>query len=292
MRPTAKSYFSGAGGMDLGLLDAGIDVIQSLDIDRQSCETLRQNFSHAVLETDISKVTVLDQPKSDIISLTFPCTKYSAIADIHGTRTGDDLFLHAFRHVALEQPEAFVVENVPGMKKFRVVMECFEKIPDYYVTTLCPLDASNWLPQRRARLILIGTKRENFITAPKAQRRKTLREIIEKDARVNITDSVIARLKGEYRDLPIISDPDKDDLAPTCVAHYAKDRGTRLVKDATYKYGARPYTVREYARLQGFPDSHKFAGSENQQMTQIGNAVAVDVARWIGQNLYNYFNKN
>ena len=276
--------------MDLGFAQAGIETIQSLDIDAASCNTLRKNFSHNVIEADIAKMTVLDQPKSDVASLTFPCTKYSTIADIHGTRTGDELFLHSFRHVALERPEVFVVENVPGMKKFKVVMECFQKIPDYYVTTLCPLDASLWLPQKRARLIMIGTRRPNFITAPTVSTRTRLKDVIEKDAQVNVPDAVISRLKGEYRDLPIISDPAKDDLAPTCVAHYAKDRSTRLVKDMAYKYGARPYTVREFARLQGFPDSHVFTGSENEQMKQIGNAVAVPVARWIGQSIYKYFN--
>lgn len=130
---TAKSYFSGAGGMDLGLTEAGINITHSYEIDSTCCETLRNNFSHEVHQEDISSITVLDQEQADILVGTFPCTKYSPIADIHGTRTGDDLFLHYFRHVALAKPEMYIVENVPGMKKFQVVMEALTKLPDYYV---------------------------------------------------------------------------------------------------------------------------------------------------------------
>lgn len=289
MRPTCKSYFSGAGGLDRGLIDSGVDVIQSLDIDKASCDSLRANYGHQVLEKDIRDLTVLDQPDSDVIALTYPCTKYSAIADIHGTRTGDELFLHGFRHVVLSRPEAFVLENVPGMKKFKVVMECFQKIPDYYVTTLCPVAASNWLPQKRDRLIMIGTRQRHFITPPSPNLRPKLRDILERAPQVTIPDYVYKRLNGAYRDRPIVSDPDTD-IAPTCVAHYSKDVSTRLVKDRAFKHGVRPYSVREYARLQGFPDDHKFSGSQAEQYKQIGNAVAVPVGRWIGQELTKYFN--
>lgn len=81
----------------------------------------------------------------------------------------------------------------------------------------------------------------------------------------------------------------EDDLAPTCMAHYAKDRSTRLVADRRSPLGARPYTVREYARLQGFPDDYWFSGTENQQFKQIGNAVAVPVGEWIGREILRYF---
>lgn len=292
MRPTVKSYFSGAGGLDLGLIEGGCDVIQSLEYDTACCETLRKNVSHNVVSMDIRGVTVLDQMASDVIAVTFPCTKYSTIADIHGTRTGDDLFLHAFRHIALEQPEAFVVENVPGMNKFKVVMECFTKIPQYYVNVFCPLDAANWLPQKRKRLILIGTKKPFYISAPAPSVYRTkLRDIIQRDVKIEIPDYVISRIKGKYRDRPIVSDPaNAHELAPTCVAHYHKDLSTRLVKDTTFPLGVRPYTVREYARLQGFPDWFMFAGGDREAYKQIGNAVAVPVGRWIGQQLNRYFN--
>lgn len=72
-------------------------------------------------------------------------------------------------------------------------------------------------------------------------------------------DYVVKRINGGYRDFPIIIEPELHNaIAPTCVAHYSKDLSTRLVKDRTVKYGLRPFSVREYARLQGFPDDFYF----------------------------------
>lgn len=276
--------------LDIGLRDAGLSLTQSLEMDAHACKTHRANFSHLMREEDISKTLVFSQDRADVHAYTYPCTKYSKIADISGTRTGDELFLHAFRHTALEQPEAFIVENVPGMKKFAVVMECFTKLPQYYTTVFCPVRADMWLPQRRDRLIIIGTRKPFTVTAPTADRRTELRDILEKDADPEFTESVENRLAGAYRDMPIISDPEAGDIAPAALAHYYRDRSTRLVKDRSHARGVRPYTVREYARLQGVPDDFKFPVSDNEAFKQIGNGVAVPVGRWVGTELMKYFN--
>lgn len=286
---TVNSYFSGAGLFDIGLQLGGLVINQSFEIDPVACETQRLNFNHDIRECDITQKLVFDEGNSDIIVGTYPCTKYSAIADIHGTRTGDELFLHFFRHIAIKKPEVYVVENVPGMKKFPVVMEAMSKLPDYYVSVFCPVKAENWLPQRRDRLIIIGSKRDFNWREPEAGKRVRLKDILEEHPEMEIPDYVYKRLNGGYRDKPIISDPDNDDIAPTCVAHYAKDRGTRLVKDRAYPADVRPYTVREYARLQGVPDWFKFSGSDNQQYKMIGNGVAVPVGEWVAGEVKRYF---
>ena len=280
--------------MELGLMQAGINVIQSLDLDMEATNCMRVNkhyFSHDVLTADIKDKTVLEQPRTDIIVGTYPCTKYSPIADIHGIRTGDDLFLHFFRHIAIEQPEMYIVENVPGMRKFKVVMEAMTKLPDYYVNVFCPVDAANWLPQRRKRLILIGTKK-HFVIAPPTQikNRVQLKDVLEKNPEFEMPEYVISRIKGKYRDLPIIIDADQPNaIAPTCVAHYAKDLSTRLIKDKKSKYGVRPFSIREYARLQGFPDDFYFENKRSSYRL-IGNAVPVQMGEWVGREAVRYFN--
>lgn len=292
--PTAKGYFSGCGGMELGIMQAGVNVVQSLDLDTEATACMKMNshyFSHSILTADIKDKLVLEQQGTDIIIGTYPCTKYSPIADIHGTRTGDDLFLHFFRHIAIEQPEMYIVENVPGMRKFKVVMEAMTKLPGYYVNVFCPVDAANWLPQRRKRLILIGTRKAYAISAPDhVVNKPRLKDIMEKDPFVEMPDYVINRINGKYRDKPIIVDPGlAGALAPTCVAHYAKDLGTRLVKDLRSQYGARPFSVREYARLQGFPDDFHFEDKRSSYRL-IGNAVPVHMGRWVGDVALKYFN--
>ncbi len=291
--PTAKGYFSGCGGMEIGMMQAGINLIQSLDIDSSAVECMKANshyFGHTVIKEDIENITVLNQPKTDIIIGTYPCTKYSAIADIHGTRTGDNLFLHFFRHIALEKPEMYWVENVPGMKKFKVVMEAMTNLPDYYVTVFCPVDAAMWLPQKRKRLIVVGTLKPFSISAPSNKNNTRLKDLLESNPDVDMPDYVLSRIKGKYRDKPIVIDADMPGAtAPTCVAHYAKDLGTRLIVDKKSKHGLRPFSIREYARLQGFPDDFKFKNERNSYK-MIGNAVAVPMGKWCGEQAMRYFN--
>lgn len=295
MIPTANGYFSGGGLMEIGFMQAGVKMLQSLDVDPKATACMRMNthyFNHTILTESIEERLVLGQSKADIFIFTYPCTKYSAIADIHKTRTGDHLFLHALRHIAIAKPEMYVVENVPGMKKFPVVMEAMSKLPDYYVNVFCPLDAANWLPQRRKRLILIGTRKPFHISAPAPSTRSRLRDILENNPEVEMPDYVISRIEGKYRDKPIIVDPDEPNaIAPTCVAHYSKDLGTRLVKDKNCTYGLRPFSIREYARLQGVPDDYHFENIRDSYRI-IGNGVAVHVGRWCGQQCMRYFNTN
>lgn len=287
---TANSYFSGIGLLDLGLMQAGIVINSAFELDADACKTYRANHQHKLIQCDLSQQLVMEQESCDLMAFTYPCTKYSTMADINGTRTGDYLFLHALRHLAIARPEAYLVENVPGMRAFPVVMEAMSKLPDYYVQVFCPIKTETWLPQRRDRLIIIGTRRQFAIRPPEGTRAISLADIVEADPQVTLPSAIATRMSGQYRDLPIISDPAKGDIAPTCIAHYAKDKSTRLVADKRFPLGVRPYSVREYARLQGIPDSFKFPVSETAAYRQIGNGVPVDMGRWAGKELVRYFN--
>ncbi|CNH14710.1 DNA cytosine methyltransferase [Yersinia enterocolitica] len=285
---TVNSYFCGAGLMDSGLIDAGLIINQAFEMDSDACKTYRANHGDHIKQCDIANELVLEQDSCDGMVFTYPCTKYSTIGDIHGVRTGDELFLHALRHLAIARPEFYAVENVPGMRAFPIVVEAMTKMPDYYVTVFCPIKSEIWLPQRRDRLIIIGTKRSFAIRPPENTTRITLAEILETDPDVTLPSAIAARMNGAYRDLPIISDPNKGDIAPTCVAHYAKDKSTRLVADRRFPLGVRPYSVREYARLQGLKDDFVFPVSQTAAYRQIGNGVSRHVGMWIGHEVQRY----
>lgn len=289
MQINVNSYFCGAGLMDIGLINAGLTINQAFEIDKDAVKTYRANIGNHVKQCDLTEELVLNQEECDAMVFTYPCTKYSTIGDIHGVRTGDDLFLHALRHLAIRKPDAYVVENVPGMRAFPLVMEAMTKLPDYYVHVFCPVQSQHWLPQRRDRLIIFGTRNRFEVRPPKHCRPVTLAEIVEQDPDVTLPSAIEARMTGKYRDLPIISDPTKGDLAPTCIAHYAKDKSTRLVADKRFHRGVRPYSVREYARLQGVPDWFTFPVSSTAAYRQIGNGVSVPKSEWVGGELYRYF---
>src|SRR4051812_45815500 len=118
-----NTYFSGGGLFDIGVSEETGDVQQTFEIDPVCCATQRRNFNGVqVNESDIRHKLALEEMPAHVKLFAWPCTRYSTAADIHGTRTGDELFLHAFRHTVLNPPDVFVAENVPGMKKFKVVM--------------------------------------------------------------------------------------------------------------------------------------------------------------------------
>lgn len=290
MIPIANSYYSGGGLFDIGLRNAGVQIGQSFEVDQICCETQKKNFTHEVIQCDITKKLVKTDNNCDIMIGTYPCTRYSTASDIHGKRTGDEHFLHFFRHVAINQPEGYSLENVPGMKKFPVVMEAMQKLPGYYVTVFCPVDTTIWLPQKRKRLILMASKRNFIWEPPSSWKQIGLAEVLEENPDVEIPEYVYNRINGKYRDKPIVSDPDRGDVAPTCVAHYSKDQSTRLVKDKRYPYGVRPYSPREYARLQGVPDWYQFAGNRYDIYKQVGNGVPVPIGEWVGNQWIKYFN--
>lgn len=290
MKVTGNSYFCGAGLMDIGLMDAGIQINQAFEMDADACKTYRHNLGDHVKQCDLTQELVLEQDTCHGMFFTYPCTKYSTIGDIHGARTGDELYLHALRHMFIARPEFFAAENVPGMLAFPIVMEAMTKMPDYYVTVFCPVKSELWLPQRRNRLIIIGTRRPFAICPPENSKPVPLSAILEEEPQVTLPKAIKARMSGEYRDLPIISDPARGDIAPTCVAHYAKDKSTRLVVDKRYPHGVRPYSIREYARLQGVPDWFAFPVSGTAAYRQIGNGVSRQVGEWVGYEMIRYMN--
>jgi DNA (cytosine-5)-methyltransferase 1 len=289
MSIATNTYFSGAGLMDLGLQLGGLCVQQSFEIDPDCCNTLRSNFSHQIIQCDMREKLICAELPCDVMVATYPCDRYSAIGHIHGVCTGDELYLHFFRHLAIARPEVYALENVPGMRKFPVVMEAMTSLPDYYVNVFCPVKSHLWLPQKRDRLIIIGSRKPFAWREPRSARRVSLREILEAERpEIAIPQYVYDRLDGKYRDQPIISDPARGDIAPTCVAHYSKDLSTRLVKDRRFKRGVRPYTVREYARLQGLPDTFKLP-EDSKAYRMIGNGVSVPVGIWLAKEIRRYF---
>lgn len=299
MIPTINGYFSGCCLMEIGIQKSGCQLGQSFEIDRDCVKVARANFDHKISRCDLRHKLAGDEEPCDAAVFTYPCKQYSPIGALHKKRkrnragqqlTGDELYMHAFRHAALNRYPVYVAENVPGMKMFPVVMEAMTRLPGYHVTVFCPVQSAMWLPQHRDRLIIFASQRRFDWRAPEAPtRRVRLREIVERDPEFSMPDYVKARLRGDYRDRPIISDPARDDLAPTCVAHYGRDQSTRLIADARVEHGARPYSVREWARLQGVPDSFKFPVARRAAYEMIGNGVSVPVGAWIGRELRRYF---
>jgi DNA (cytosine-5)-methyltransferase 1 len=300
------SLFSGAvDGMSLGfqLASDRFKTVVSNEIESTAIKTALANYNHDILRDDIRNISIEQLRECSVILGTFPCQEYSKAAHIHKKGREDnwkqafhwasirDLFLHFFRFIALVQPEVYIWENSPEVRNFPIVMETFKKLPpyDYYELELDTLDFK--LPQRRKRLFVIGFKRKYNMPSPVQfqmyERQLTIKDIKEKDAQVYIPEYVKARIEGKYRDLPSVKTD--DDIGNTCVAHYGKDRGTTMILDPNGYKGLRPFTVREYARLMGIPDSFTFANAESTNFRHIGNSVSPVITWALAKAIEPYF---
>lgn len=82
---TVKSLFSGAGGLDWGLSQAGLDVVESYEFEKHPCDTLAGLGESDVYKCDISRLLLEGQVCTNIVTATFPCTYFSSA----GLRNGD-----------------------------------------------------------------------------------------------------------------------------------------------------------------------------------------------------------
>ena len=300
------SLFSGAiDGMSLGfqLASDQYKSVISNEIEKTAVKTAMLNYQHEIIQKDIREISTDALGQCNVILGTFPCQEYSKASHIHKKGREDnwkqayhwasirDLFLHYFRFIAIVQPEVYIWENSPEVRKFPIVMETFRKLPPYHYYEL-ELDTLDFrLPQRRKRLFVIGFKKPYNMPDPTDfqiyARQLTIKDIKEPEPIFSIPDYVKSRINGSYRDLPSVKKD--DDIGNTCVAHYARDKGTTLLTDQRGYKGLRPYSVREYARLMGIPDTFDFANKETTNFKHIGNAVSPLVARGIAKAVLPYF---
>lgn len=284
---TVKSLFSGAGGLDYGLKMAGLEIAESYEFEASACATLAAAGEGAVYKCDISRLLLENQLRTFAVTATFPCTHFSTA----GLRDGDELYLEAHRVIRCLSPEIFVIENVPAMAKYAVVMEAFMEMPGYHVSKFILNAADCGAPQNRKRLIIIGSKKPfswDFTPLP-LEKRTYLSDILEHNVDLPLSKSAVNRLgrKNPGQWPAHIYDPEEKKYGPTAVAHYAKDQSDQLVVDPGSRK-LRSFTMTEYARLQGFPDDYPFAGGKTAALRQIGNAVSPYMARAIGEEIMRY----
>ncbi len=295
-------FFAGAGGDMCGFSLAGIKPVFAVEINRHRCCTLRLNFPQCqVFEGPIQQLLLAHYPSCPIptYSITFPCDHYTAAAEIHGTCTGDALYLEALREIVLHYPEIILLENVLGLKKFKRVMETFQALPLYYCTE-CVLFGEDFSLQRKARVFLILHRQPFVFQGMEAHQLPRpgmqLREYLEMDAPIPaIPPYVYTRLDGTpsssgkvYRDRPKIYHPDQQEPV-NLFTNSDRDKSLFLVRDQRAPRGVRPFHVREVANLHGFPRSYQFVGPESQTMGMVVDLVMPLMAYALAQSVRSYF---
>ena len=301
---TSIELFAGGGGLALGMEQAGFHHIMLNEFNHWACETLRLNRPEwNVIEEDLHNVSFKEyEGKVDFLSGGFPCQAFSyagkqgGFEDARGT-----LFFEMARAIKECKPKVFMGENVKGLTSHdngRTIEVIKNIIAELGYTLVEPevLKAIMYkVPQKRERLILIADLYDCNVTASEGQtypkRKFEIMSMVPEGGDWRNLPEDIQReyLKGSFhlgggktgmaRRLAL----DEPSLTLTCAP--AMKQTERCHPTET-----RPLTVREYARIQTFPDDWQFAGKRDEQYKQIGNAVPVNLAAAVGRSLIRLFN--
>jgi DNA (cytosine-5)-methyltransferase 1 len=267
----------------------------------------------------------------DVVTGGFPCQAFSYAGKKLGLKDARGTLFYEFARVVQEvKPPICIGENVRGLlshdkgKTLQGMISILDEI-GYKVVPVKVLKAINYrVPQKRERLILVGIRKD--INAefqyPKPHKKiYNLKDALKKGALYDsdVPDSKGANYpeykkkvldlippKGYWRDLPVEIQKeymggsyylgggktgmarrigwDEPSLTLTCSP--AQKQTERCHPDET-----RPFTIREYARIQTFPDNWEFVGSTAQQYKQIGNAVPVNLGQEIGYSIIRFLNE-
>jgi DNA (cytosine-5)-methyltransferase 1 len=326
--------FAGAGGLAIGMEQAGFDSVLLNEIDKNACATLRKNRPEwNVLEGDISEIDFSKYKDTiDILSGGFPCQAFSYAGNKQGFEdTRGTLFFEYARAVKEINPKVIVAENVRGLLKHDdgKTLQTIKSIIDelgYELVDPRVLKAVFYrVPQKRERLLLIAIRKDlapgvKFKWPSPYERLMTMKDALKKgdlyDSDVPLSDGqkyperkseILEKVPegGYWRDLPDDLQReymmksyflgggktgmarrlawDEPSLTLTCAP--AQKQTERCHPSET-----RPLTVREYARIQTFPDSWEFCGSTSSQYKQIGNAVPVNLAHAVARSLIRLLN--
>lgn len=266
----------------------------------------------------------------DVVTGGFPCQAFSYAGKRLGFEDARGTLFYEFARVVKEvNPPICIGENVKGLlshdngKTLQGMISILDEI-GYNVVPAQVLKAINYkVPQKRERLILVGIRKDIDLKYeyPKPYKKiYTLSDALKKgelfasnvqksngakypESKKSVLDLVPP--KGYWRDLPIDIQKDFmgasfylgggktgmarrigwDEPCLTLTCSPAQKQTERCHPDET-----RPFTVREYARIQTFPDDWQFSGPLAQQYKQIGNAVPVNLGREVGYSIIKFLN--
>lgn len=295
--PLVVDLFAGCGGLALGFEAQGFET-HGFEMDTDACATYNKNLLGECKKTKLTIDTPL--PEARVLIGGPPCQPYSVAGHqlgLNDARDGFPIFLSAVRRL---RPDLFLIENVRGMlyRNRGYLDEIVAALRDlgYLVEQPRLMNAVHFgVPQNRERVIIVGHQGifkfpehvRKSVTAGEAVGDLATKIVDESKIVTSSMDRYIAAYEKKSccirpRDLHM----DRPSRTLTCrnLAGATADMMRVRLDDGR----RRRLTVTEAARLQSFPDSFVFTGSENRQFYQLGNAVAPLFAYHVAGAVKNY----
>jgi DNA (cytosine-5)-methyltransferase 1 len=307
------SLFSGCGGLDLGFMHSGFNIIWANDNDKHAVKSYQENFGDHIVFDDLTNIKPQDIPKHNVLIGGFPCQPFSMMGDQLGfTDTRGTLFFNIEKILEEHNPNVVVLENVRHLKThdngntFKVIKQILEQKLNYKVYAKVLNSADYGVPQTRNRIFIVGFKDHSidFSFPDPIPLTTTMQDILEKEVDIKyylshkIKKTILAEGTKNYKAKPEI---DLKIARPLCATMHKMHRAsqdnyvTQYSEDALKagKTSIRRLTPTECARLQGFPidnDEYKIVVSDTQAYRQFGNAVTVNVSNQIAQSILQAIN--
>ena len=305
------SLFSGCGGLDLGFRgnfqflnkkypSNNFQIVWANDIEKNACTTYHKNLGHNIVCGDIRSIladqysSLFDKPMpstADIVLGGFPCQDFSHA----GKRKGFDsergtLYQAMSKVIEKTQPKLFLAENVKGLltinngKAIQQIIRDFSSL-GYHISYKLLLTADFEVPQKRERVVIIGTKKDLL---PKF---KFPEPVLRKEQWISLSEAI--------GDLEEVSEGVEAN-------HYwskakkNKGQGNNAVKKNSpgptmraehhgniefHWNEKRRLSAREAARIQSFPDDFIFYPSTSSAYKQIGNAIPPVFAWYLAKEI-------
>lgn len=319
--------FAGIGGIRMAFENVGGESVMASEWDKYSQQTYHANFGETPFG-DIRQIKEQDVPDHEILLAGFPCQAFSIAGKRGGFEdTRGTLFFEVARIIKHKRPKVVFLENVKGLtnhdrgRTLETILNVLREDLDYYVPEPKIVNAKDYgVPQNRERVFIIGFRKDLGIDSFEYPNPRninvSIKDIVEDEpvsVKYYLSDVYLESLrehkkrhesKGNGFGYEI---KDLDDIAnAVVVGGMGRERNliidTRLenfepvtnISGEVNREGIRKMTPREWARLQGFPDSFKIPVSDAQAYKQFGNSVAVpaiqaaaeEIVKILGDKLY------
>ena len=307
-----------AGFDTIGLIEIDKDASDTLKCNRPEWRVINEDIAN-ISSLDLKEYFNVSDGELDLLSGGAPCQSFSyagkrlGLEDARGT-----LFYHYAKFLEKLQPKMFLFENVKGLlthdhgRTYKIITDIFENTG--YIIQKKVLNAWDYgVAQKRERLITVGIRKDlagkiSFIFPEPHEYKPILRDILLDCPKSEGTKYSEYKRKifelvppgGYWRDIPeniakeymkscwymeggrtgILRRLSLDEPSLTVLTSPSQKQ-----TDRCHPLEARPFTVRENARCQSFPDNWKFCGRIGSQYKQVGNAVPVNLAYEIAKKI-------
>ncbi len=316
---------AGGGGLSLGLMKAGFNPILMIDNDKNCVKTLQINHPNIdIIQNNFIKHDYSNYKDIDLLVGGVPCQSFSQSGKRKGLDDPRGELIFKFIDIINEiKPKVFLIENVKELlthnkgETFKSIVKYIKENEEYEIHYKCLNTMYYNVPQKRERLMIIGIHKnmnKKYEFPKENKENKILKDVLNdvpeslgykySQTKLNLYKyipqggcwiNLPKELQEQYLGKSYLSGGgkrgilyrlslDKPSLTLLCSPSQKQTERCHPTED-------RPLTIREYARIQTFPDDYKFYGSINTQYKQIGNAVPVNLAKEIGYSIVDFLNK-